>query len=115
MSKTLESLMTSTYKEIVQESNAAIAKLRKDIPDVMNAFGGIMQHATKALILDKKTKELISIALSVAARCDGCIGLHTQTFIKLGGTRAELLETLSMAIYMGGGPSVVYAAEALKA
>lgn len=107
--------MSKSYKEIAQESSSAIAKLRKEIPDVMTAFGGIMQAATKDGSLDKKTKELISIALSVAARCDGCIGLHTQAIIKLGATRAELLETLGMAIYMGGGPSVVYAAEALKA
>lgn len=107
--------MTKSYKELTQDLSSSLAKLRKDIPEVMTAFGGIMQAATKDGALSKKTKELISIALSVAARCDGCIGLHTQTLIKLGATRAELLETLSMAIYMGGGPSVVYAAEALKA
>lgn len=107
--------MAKSYKEVVQDSGAALAKLRKEIPEVMTAFGNLAQAATKEGALDKKTKELIALALGVAARCDGCIGLHTQALVKLGATKAEVLETLSMAIYMGGGPSAVYAAEALKA
>jgi alkylhydroperoxidase/carboxymuconolactone decarboxylase family protein YurZ len=46
---------------------------------------------------------------------DGCIGFHVQALIKLGVTREEFLEMLGMAIYMGGGPSLMYAAEALGA
>lgn len=109
-----ESSMTKSYKEITQDLSTHLAKLRKEMPDVMNGFSALAQAATKENVLDKKTKELIAIALSVAARCDGCIGFHTQTLIKLGGSREELLETLGMAIYMGGGPSLMYAAEALK-
>ncbi len=107
--------MAKSYKEVVQDSGNALAKLRKEIPDVMNAFSSLAQAATKDNALNKKTKELIALALGIAARCDGCIGLHTQALVKLGVTRPEILETLSMAIYMGGGPSAVYAAEALKA
>ncbi len=65
--------------------------------------------------LNKKTKELIALALGIATHCDGCIGFHTQTLHKLGATKAEIVETLGMAIYMGGGPSLMYAAEALAA
>ena len=61
--------------------------------------------------LDAKTKELIAIA--VAVRCDGCIAAHTKAAEKFGVDREEILETLSMAVYMGGGPSVVYASQAL--
>jgi AhpD family alkylhydroperoxidase len=66
-------------------------------------------------VLDKKTKELIAMALAVANRCGGCIGFHAQTLVKLQASREEYLETLGMAIYMGGGPSLMYAAEALSA
>jgi len=65
--------------------------------------------------LDKKTKELIALALGVAAHCDGCLGFHTRTLARLGATRAEVGEALGMAIYMGGGPSLMYAADALRA
>ena len=85
------------------------------MPDVMNAFHALSQAATKDGALDKKTKELIALALGVAAHCDGCIGFHTKALIKLGATREEISEVLSMAVYMGGGPSLMYAAEALDA
>lgn len=107
--------MSKIYKEVIQDSSTALGKLRKEMPDVMTAFGALAQAATKEGALDKKTKELLALALGVAARCDGCIGLHMQALVKLGVTRAEVLETLGMAIYMGGGPSAVYAADALKA
>ena len=65
--------------------------------------------------LDRKTKELIALALSVAARCDPCIGFHVQTLVKLGVTRQEIDETLGVSTYMGGGPSLMYAASAINA
>jgi AhpD family alkylhydroperoxidase len=107
--------MTKIYKEITNDISSSLAKLRKEIPDVMSAFSSLAQSATKDGALDKKTKELIAIALGIAAHCDGCIGFHVQTLIKLNVTREEFLEMLSMAIYMGGGPSLMYAAEALGA
>jgi AhpD family alkylhydroperoxidase len=107
--------MTKSYKEITDDISPSLAKLRNEIPDVMSAFSSLAQASTKEGALDKKTKELIALALGVAAHCDGCIGFHTKTLVKLGTTRQELLEMLSMAIYMGGGPSLMYAAETLKA
>ena len=55
------------------------------------------------------------MALSVAARCDPCVGFHLQALVKLGATRAELADVLAMAVYMGGGPSLMYAAKASAA
>ncbi len=107
--------MTKKYKEITQDISSSLEKLRKEIPEVMSGFGTLSQAATKEGVLNKKTKELIALALGVAARCDGCIGFHIKALIKLQVTREELLETLGMAIYMGGGPSLMYAADALSA
>ena len=44
-----------------------------------------------------------------------CIGFHTQALAKLGATRQEVDETLGVAVYMGGGPSLMYVASAIKA
>ncbi|MAZ39667.1 MAG: alkylhydroperoxidase [Legionellales bacterium] len=107
--------MSKQYSEITKNISSSLGKLRKDIPDVMSAFGALSQAATKDGALDKKTKELIALAIGVAAHCDGCIGFHTQALVKLGATREEVTETLGMAVYMGGGPSLMYAAEALQA
>lgn len=107
--------MTKQYKEITKDISASLAKLRKEIPDVMTGFSALAQAAGKESVLSKKTKELIALALGVASRCDGCIGFHVQALVKLGVTREELMETLGMAIYMGGGPSLMYAADAVSA
>lgn len=107
--------MTGSYKDLTQGISNEIAKMRKEIPDVMNGFSQLAQAATKDGVLDKKTKELIAMALAVANRCAGCIGFHSQALVKLQASREELMETLGMAIYMGGGPSLMYAAEALAA
>ena len=107
--------MVESYKDLIAAVSANSAKLRKDIPDVMQGFGAMAQSASKAGALDEKTKELIAMALSVAARCDPCIGYHAKALVKFGATRAEVEEMLGMCVYMGGGPSLMYAAAAIAA
>ncbi len=108
-------LAIDTYRALTQLVSAELTSLRASTPDVMKAFGDLGRAATAEGALDKKTKELIALALSVAVRCDPCIGFHTQTLAKLGATRQEVDETLGVAIYMGGGPSLMVAASAIKA
>lgn len=107
--------MSEKFTQLTQGINVQLAKMRKEMPELMAGFSAISQAATKEGALDKKTKELIAMALAVANHCEGCIGFHSQTLVKLKTSREELLETLGMAIYMGGGPSLMYAAEALEA
>jgi AhpD family alkylhydroperoxidase len=107
--------MTQSYRDMTTAVSSTLAKLRIDTPDTMRGFSALAQAATKDGALDKKTKELIAIALSVSQRCDPCIGFHAQTLVKLGATRAEFEEAIGMAIYMGGGPAAMYAAHAMDA
>ena len=107
--------MTQSYKETTERISRGMASLRTDIPDTMKAFNALAMAATREGALDRKTKELIALALGVAAHCDGCIGFHIQALHRLHATRAEVEEALGMAVYMGGGPSVMYAADALRA
>lgn len=105
----------SGYRELTQTVSKRLAGLRTSTPDVMKSFGELGRAATASGALDRKTKELIALALSVAARCDPCIGFHAQTLVKLGATRQEVDETLGVTTYMGGGPSLMYAASAVAA
>jgi AhpD family alkylhydroperoxidase len=107
-------LATDSYRSLTQAVSTELASLRTSSPDLMKAFGDLGRAATADGALDKKTKELIALALSVAVRCDPCIGFHTQALAKLGATRQEVDETLGVAVYMGGGPSLMYAASAIK-
>lgn len=106
---------THGYRDLTQAVSSNLAELRGSTPEVMKAFNELGRAATAPGALDAKTKELIAVALSVAVRCDPCIGFHTKTLVRLGATRQELDETLAVATYMGGGPSLMYAASAVAA
>lgn len=107
--------MAKSYRDITARVSASLAKLRADVPDTMKGFSALAQAAGRDGALDRKTKELIALALGVAAHCDPCIGFHAQALARLGATRTEVEEALGMAVYMGGGPSLMYAADALGA
>ncbi len=108
-------MVTKYYPDITKDISAQTKTLRKDIPDVMAGFSAMASAATRDGALDKKTKEFVALAIAIATRCDGCIGFHTDALVKLGATKAEFEETLGMAVYMGGGPSLMYAAHAMSA
>ena len=107
--------MEKNYVDIPTRISGDLRKLRQDIPDTMKAFSALAQAAGRDGALDKKTKELIALAIAIATRCDGCIGFHMEALVRLGATRQEVEETLGMTIYMGGGPSLMYAADAISA
>ena len=106
---------SSNFRDLTQGVSARLATLRSGAPDVMKSFSELGRAAMTDGALTKKTKELMALALAVAAHCDPCIGYHMQTLVKLGATRQELDETLGVAVYMGGGPSMMYAANAIAA
>ena len=97
------------------EISALMRTLRGDAPEVMKAFSAVAQAAAAPHALDGKTKELIALGIAVAIRCDDCIGFHVKAALRHGATREEVTETLGMAVYMGAGPSVMYATHALEA
>lgn len=106
---------TTSYQALTQTVSKNLTTLRADLPEVMKGFNDIARAATQNGALDKKTKELIALALGVAAHCDACIGFHVQALVKLGTTKLEVEEALGMAVYMGGGPSLMYSANAVAA
>ncbi len=108
-------MTTKSYKDITQDLNHYLGDMRKEIPDVMNSFSSLAQAALKDGALTQKVKEMIALAIGITSHCDGCIGFHVKALIKLGITREEFLEILGVATYMGGGPNLMYAADALRA
>lgn len=84
-------------------------------PEFDAAFRGMQKATFVDTSLTVATKELIAVALAVAARCDGCIVYHVKAAIKAGCTRKEVADALSVAIMMGGGPSHFYSGKAMEA
>ncbi|MFO1292277.1 MAG: carboxymuconolactone decarboxylase family protein [Rubrivivax sp.] len=104
-----------SYPALTQSINHHLAPFRKSQQATMQGFSAMAGHAMAPGALDAKQKELIALAISVSQRCGGCIGFHVKALRKLGATREEFEETLGVVVYMGGGPSLMYAAEALQA
>lgn len=107
--------MVEDWLAMIGNMNGAVRDLRLASPDVMKSFSDMARAAHAGDELDAKTKELIALAISVAVRCAPCVAYHAEGAVKNGASRAAIAETLAMAVYMGAGPSVMYAAEALEA
>ena len=86
--------------------------MRQGAPDTAKAFGSLL---TAAKALDTKTKELMALAIGIAVHCEGCVAYHTKMAHQHGAARAEVVETVALAVYMGGGPAAVYGGDALRA
>ena len=103
------------YPALTQAISQQLAPYRKSQAATMQGFGAMATAAMTEGALSEKHKELIALGISVSQRCAGCIGFHVKALRRLGATRGEFEEALGVAVYMGGGPSLMYAAEALQA
>jgi AhpD family alkylhydroperoxidase len=81
----------------------------------MTGFGRLHKKAVEDGALTARIKELMALAVSIAVHCEGCIAYHVHDAVATGATRQELLETIGLAVMMGGGPALMYAAHALDA
>lgn len=106
---------STAFPKRTREISTALAPMRRSQSGTMQAFNQLAQSAMAQGTLSAKFKELVALALGVAAHCDGCIGFHAKALVGLGATRAEVEEVLAVAVYMGGGPSLMYSADALAA
>ena len=108
-------MSTFDHAGLMQDINSCLAPFRKSQSEAMRGFGQLAQAAMAEGAISAKNKELIALAVGVAARCDGCIGFHTKALARLGASTEEVHEALGVAIYMGGGPVAMYAANAVAA
>ena len=107
--------MHRNWPDLAASLSAPLKELRGGALDVMKGFSALARAALEAHALDTKTKELIALGIAVATRCDACIAFHAEAAVRHGATRDEVMETMGMAIYMGAGPAVMYAAQAVEA
>ena len=108
-------MSTFDHVGLIQDINEGLGQFRKAQPEAMQGFGQLSRAAMSEGALSARHKELMALAIGVTQHCSGCIAFHVKALHKLGCTRAELEETLAVCVYMGGGPALMYTAEALKA
>lgn len=102
----------SSYKALATDISAKLKTFRRDLPETMQGFSQMAGATHADGVLTAKHKELMAMAIAIAMRCQGCLAFHAQACHKMGVTQAEFNEMLQVAMYMGGGPSVMTAAEA---
>lgn len=107
--------MIRDYSKNYNDLTRAVKKLGTRLPDTMKGFTNLHRASTAKGPLSTKTKELIALSIAITVRCDGCIAFHVNDSLKAGASSEEIMETIGVAVMMGGGPSVVYGCEAMEA
>jgi AhpD family alkylhydroperoxidase len=102
------------YIKKYEEVSTQMEKLGVKIPDTMNGFFALHKASVSNGVLPSNTKELIALGIAIAVRCEGCIAYHVHDALVNGATPEEILETIGVAICMGGGPALVYGCEAME-
>ncbi len=108
-------MSTFEHANLMQGINECLVPFRKSQSEAMQGFGQLARASMADGSINAKNKELIALAIGITQHCSGCVGFHVKALLKLGCTREELEEMLTICVYMGGGPALMYSAEALKA
>jgi AhpD family alkylhydroperoxidase len=107
--------MSKDFVHIANDVITGAGLLRQGSPEAMKAFASLSTATMASNAIDTKTKELMALAIGIAVHCDGCVAYHTKRAHQHGATRQEVVETVALAVYMGGGPAAVYGGDALRA
>jgi AhpD family alkylhydroperoxidase len=112
----LETTMSSfDHPTLIQNIGKSMATLRKVQTEAMQGFGQLAKAAMANGALSEKHKELMALSIGITQHCSGCIGFHVKALHRLACTREEFEEMLAVCVYMGGGPALMYASEAIAA
>ena len=107
--------MMLDWNEYQKELMAGIGDMAKTTPDTVKGYMTLGGANAKSSLLGEKVRQLISLAVAVTTRCDGCITVHTDAALKAGATKEEISEALGVAVAMNAGAALVYSARALDA
>ena len=103
------------YPEQFDHLQRLVAKLMLEAPGAIAHFSRLHKETQAEAALSTKTKELMALAIAIAGHCESCIAYHVHDALKAGAARKEILETIGVAIMMGGGPALMYGCDAFEA
>lgn len=90
-------------------------KLGGRMPKTMSSFAAFHKTSVSNGTLSSKIKELIALGIAIVVNCEGSIAFHVHDALENGATSEEIIETIGVAVCMGGGPALVYGCEAMEA
>jgi len=103
------------YQDRVARSAAAGRKLARHNPEMHRSYWRTHDLAMADGALDRRTKELIGLALVVSMQCEVCIAFHVRDCVEAGATAEEIYDALNVVVMQGSGPAMVYAGYAVEA
>ena len=90
----------------VEEFNAYRAKMNEkvlaDNNKIVKRIFNLDTNAFSEGALPKKTKELLGLGNSLVLRCDDCVRYHLEECHKLGFSKEEVVEAMSVSLLIGG-------------
>lgn len=104
-----------TFAERLNETRGQLRELNRLVPEAVKGFNALQKGAKEGGTLSVREKEYVALGIAIAQRCEPCILFHVEALKKAGGTREDLGDVCAMAVTMGGGPALMYAAKALAA
>lgn len=110
-----EQAMMIDWNAYQKQLGATLGELAKLSPDTLRGYQTLSAANSKTGKLDEKTRQLISLAVAVTTRCDGCIVFHTDAALKAGATKEEIAESLGVAVAMNAGAALIYSTRVLDA
>jgi len=102
----------NTYR---QQLTVRIGEIAKLSPDTIKGYQSLSAAGQKTNLLGPKVRELISLAVAVTVRCDGCITVHAKAAADHGATREEIAEALGVATAVNAGAALVYSTRVFDA
>lgn len=104
---------SSKLRDMSSKRKRAHSKLLALDSAVYKAFLDMEHAAFSDGALDRRTKELIAIGISVVINCESCMQWHIEQAAKSGADERQILAAIEVGIEMGGGPATAHARFAL--
>ncbi len=82
-------------------------QLEKDFPEELSAYKNLSRVLEQDGAIDKKTKDLILVALASATRCNKCIAVHIRNSVMNGASKQEILEAALLNVLFRGGSGIM--------
>ncbi len=105
----------SRAKEFYSSIGPRMEKVKQAAPEMVAGFGGLFQKVMKDGAISLREKELIALSIAVAVNCHPCIMAHVKKCLETGSTKEQILDAVSVAVVMGGGPAYMHIAEVMDA
>jgi AhpD family alkylhydroperoxidase len=114
----MEDAMSNLNFKKIEQSIKDRKRLHLPFLDNVKTYKPFLELEEKAFhdgVLNKKTKELMALSISIITKCEPCMEWHLDQALQAGATDEEVYETIDVAIEMGGGQAGAYARFVLNA